>query len=337
METISRSLQQRKRLEVFSRVRWEAMTLVEASILLRLSYRQTKRVWCQYQASGCEGLLHRVRGRLSNRQWRVAACQAVHAWLDMASTERSVSPTSEDVLEGERPMTQVGRKISALDVELILALSSQVKGRVERRNGTLQNRLVKAIRRAGILGIGSANRFLDEQFLPELNGRFTVSGRASESHHRAVMAELDLARALSIQKERAVHNDWTVRWQNRNVRLSCELSEPVQLRQRVTLCRQFDDSLHVLVGEVQPGCSPTRSELQGHDRKIPLGLRRVRAKARNCERIIHRELSRPDHRAPNAPFAIASQRDVLWTRNRGTLLTEYPTVADRISLHSSRG
>ena len=188
METISRSLQQRKRLEVFSRVRWEAMTLVEASILLRLSYRQTKRVWCQYQASGCEGLLHRVRGRLSNRQWRVAACQAVHAWLDMASTERSVSPTSEDVLEGERPMTQVGRKISALDVELILALSSQVKGRVERRNGTLQNRLVKAIRRAGILGIGSANRFLDEQFLPELNGRFTVSGRASESHHRAVTA-----------------------------------------------------------------------------------------------------------------------------------------------------
>ena len=55
METIPMSLQERKRLEGFSRVRLEEMTLVEASKLLALSYRQTKRVWSRYQAVGDAG------------------------------------------------------------------------------------------------------------------------------------------------------------------------------------------------------------------------------------------------------------------------------------------
>src|SRR5688572_9817916 len=68
METIQMSLQERKRLEVFSRVHLGEMTLVEASELLGLSYRQTKRVWGRYQSAGDTGLVHRGRGRVSNRQ-----------------------------------------------------------------------------------------------------------------------------------------------------------------------------------------------------------------------------------------------------------------------------
>ncbi len=68
METISMSFRERKRLEVFSRVGLGEMTLVEASEILRLSYRQTKRVWSRYEATGDTGLVHRGRGRASNRQ-----------------------------------------------------------------------------------------------------------------------------------------------------------------------------------------------------------------------------------------------------------------------------
>jgi len=180
-------------------------------------------------------------------------------------------PTSEEILGDETPATQFGRAMSELDVELILARSPQAKGRVERMNGTLQDRLVKAMRRAGISDIASANQFLDEKFLPELNGRFTVSAAASEDQHRAVTSELDLARILSIQEERVVQNDWTVRWKNRILQLSRESSEFIQPRQRVTLCEQLDGALRVFVGEVELNWSPTQSESQGKDRKIALG------------------------------------------------------------------
>lgn len=67
METISMSFRERKRLEVFSRVGLGEMTLVEASEILRLSYRQTKRVWSRYKATGDTGLVHGGRGRPGER------------------------------------------------------------------------------------------------------------------------------------------------------------------------------------------------------------------------------------------------------------------------------
>src|SRR5476651_2146240 len=67
MGTISMSRKERKRLEAFSRVTSGGMSLVEASELLRLSYRQTKRAWSRYQSAGDAGLVHRLRGRAPNR------------------------------------------------------------------------------------------------------------------------------------------------------------------------------------------------------------------------------------------------------------------------------
>ena len=67
MGTISMSRKERKRLEAFSRVKMGGMTLVEASEVLGLSYRQTKRAWSRYQNEGDAGLVHRLRGRAPNR------------------------------------------------------------------------------------------------------------------------------------------------------------------------------------------------------------------------------------------------------------------------------
>ena len=72
-------------------------------------------------------------------------------------------------------MTQFGRAMRELGVELILANSPQAKGRVERMNGTLQDRLVKEMRLAGVSDIASANAFLDGSFLAEFNEKFAVA------------------------------------------------------------------------------------------------------------------------------------------------------------------
>ena len=67
MEALAMSKKERRRLELFSRVREGELTLVKASELLGLSYRQAKRVYGRYRSEGDRGVVHRLRGRVSNR------------------------------------------------------------------------------------------------------------------------------------------------------------------------------------------------------------------------------------------------------------------------------
>jgi hypothetical protein len=111
-------------------------------------------------------------------------------------------------LAGEAPQTQFGRAMAALGVELILANSPQAKGRVERMNGVLQDRLIKEMRLAGISDIESANRFLDEKYLRAFNRQFARQAASPVDVHRAVPRNLN--EVLSWQEERVVQGDWTV-------------------------------------------------------------------------------------------------------------------------------
>jgi hypothetical protein len=111
-------------------------------------------------------------------------------------------------LAGKEPQTQFGRAMATLAVELILANSPQAKGRVERMNGVLQDRLVKALRLAGINDLETANRFLAETFLAAFNRKFNVVAASPADVHRGVPRELD--EVLSWEAERVVQRDWTV-------------------------------------------------------------------------------------------------------------------------------
>jgi transposase len=132
-------------------------------------------------------------------------------YVDRAGIYRSdKEPTLEQELAGERPLTHFGRAMKTLEVELILATSPQAKGRVERVNGTLQDRLVKAMRLANLSDIASANRFLDQSFLASFNAKFNVAAADASDAHRAVAAEL--GEVLCEQHERKVGRDWCVQW-----------------------------------------------------------------------------------------------------------------------------
>jgi transposase len=113
-----------------------------------------------------------------------------------------------DQLAGQEPQTQFGRAMAQLEVELILANSPQAKGRVERMNGTLQDRLVKALRLEGIRDLGVANQYLRKTFLPALNRRFQVKPASAADVHRAVPQRL--VEVLSWEQERVVQRDWTL-------------------------------------------------------------------------------------------------------------------------------
>jgi hypothetical protein len=155
-------------------------------------------------------------------------------------TERE--PSVAEQLAEEQPVTQFGRAMKQLGVKIELAYSPQAKGRVERRNGLLQDRLVKELRLAGINDLEPANRFLEEKFLPELNRRFWVKPAQEADAHRAVPR--DLAQVLSWEEERVVQRDWTVTWQGRWFQIESE-HEALNLVKRSVTVRQLRD------GEVQ--------------------------------------------------------------------------------------
>ena len=390
METLEMSGRERKRLEVMSQVKAGRLRLSVASELLGVSYRQAKRIWRRYQSEGDGALVHRLRGKKSNRPGNqslkkralarykkmygdygptlaaeylakdglAAPVSTLRRWLmqaglwtrqrrsrqhrrrrarkehfgelvqmdgshhdwfegrraeavlmvmiddatsriwarffeeetlaaamemmqrytlrqglpralyvDRAGIYRSDrEPTADEIVAGKEPQTQFGRAMETLDVRLILAHSPQAKGRVERVNGTLQDRLVKAMRQRKIKNLSSANKFLEEEYLKPFNAKFGKTPAQSADLHRALSPKVELAQVLAVHEERVVHNDWTVRWQNAFLQLDSDCG--MQPGQRVVVCHQLDGRLRLFSGDCELAYRTTRSH-PGQSRRRP--------------------------------------------------------------------
>lgn len=178
-------------------------------------------------------------------------------YVDRAATYRSDrEPTAQELVDEQKPVTQFGRAMRELDVELILANSPQAKGRVERQNATLQDRLVKAMRLAGISTIEAANAFLAGTasnskpqaptvgFLAELNEKFSVEPGKKADVHREV--KTDLSEVLCVQEERVVGRDWCVQWQGRFLQIDKAHERLALATKRVTVREKADGTLGLL-------------------------------------------------------------------------------------------
>lgn len=137
----------------------------------------------------------------------------VSIYLDKFSTYKQNQPTAK---ENHELKTQFGRAMEELMTELIFAHSPQAKGRIERVFETLQDRLVKELRLAGISDVNEANRYLEEKFVPEFNARFAVSALKKADMHRrlSVRESKKLDSIFSKQSRRTVQNDFTFSFQN---------------------------------------------------------------------------------------------------------------------------
>lgn len=130
-----------------------------------------------------------------------------------------VEPTPKQELRGEEPLTQFGRMCAQLGIRIVAAHSPQAKGRVERKNGVHQDRLVKKLRRKGIATDEQANAFLQSEYLPGLNQRFAKTPARPENYHRTAPSTEELDAIFRLQSERWVSNDWVVRHHGRLLQL----------------------------------------------------------------------------------------------------------------------
>lgn len=116
-------------------------------------------------------------------------------------------------------LTQVGRALKRLGIEHILAYSPQARGRSERVNRTLQDRLVQELRAQGIRRVEAANRYLEERFIPLYNNEF-AKHPVDEASAFVALGNVDLNEILCHEEERCVGRDNTV--QLEGVRLQLE-------------------------------------------------------------------------------------------------------------------
>ena len=153
--------------------------------------------------------------------------------------------TVDEALSSTPPVTQFGRAMAKLNVKLICAHSPQAKGRVERRHGVFQNRLVKGMRLKKISTLEGANRYLDEEFLSAMNEQFSVEAREQTDVHRRVPQGTKLDHVLCFEEERVVQNDWTISWQNRHFQLREQHRKLSLSKKRIMVSERLDGTLRM--------------------------------------------------------------------------------------------
>jgi len=173
--------------------------------------------------------------------------QAVYT--DKASLfQPTLAPGWKEEEPGPKTETQLGRGFRELGIEWIAAHSPQAKGRIERCFGTLQDRLVKGLRKAGARTEEEANQYLGQEFLKEWNERFTVQAASEADAHRPLGKALSLESILSHMEQRRVMNDYTVAWEGRRWQIPTAAVRPGLRRSSIRIEARLDGTLRARLG-----------------------------------------------------------------------------------------
>lgn len=168
--------------------------------------------------------------------------RASHFWL----TPKAGEPVDRQAL------TQVGRAMRELGIQMIPAYSPQARGRSERSFRTWQGRLPQELRLAGISTLDEANRFLRERYVAEFNERFSLAA-AAEGTAFVPCTRADLDRVFSLQHERVVARDNTVSFARLTLQVERQQWRATLAGCRVMVYEHLDGTLSLGYGTHEVG------------------------------------------------------------------------------------
>ena len=142
-------------------------------------------------------------------------------------------------------LTQFGRAMQELDIQIICADTPQAKGRIERANQTLQDRLVKELRLRGISDMQAGNAYLPE-FRQDFNRRFAVAPRSSHEAHRPLLATENLELILSRQDTRTLSKNLTVQFNQVIYQIQSDRPDYALRNAQVTVCQNAQGEVTIL-------------------------------------------------------------------------------------------
>ena len=199
--------------------------------------------------------------------------------------------TLEDELAGKLPESQVQRVMRELGIEAIPAHSPQAKGRVERTWGTLQDRLTKEMRLAGVSSIDQANEFL-RRFIPGYNQRFGREPVNPENAWVVLEPGIDIPYYFSTSETRTVKPDYTISWNSKTLQI---------------LPRSTDRHL---VGKTVDVHVTPEGDVYLYDGKVTLDHRLLEARPKAVQTARQKPASHPS--SPPDPAAAARRRAWLY-------------------------
>src|SRR5579863_8366891 len=227
-----------------------------------------------------------------------------------------VTPKAGEKVDKHR-LTQVGRAMKELGVQMIPAYSPQARGRGERSFGTWQGRLPQELRLAGIETVEGANRFLREHYIAVFNQKFTVPAREKGTAFRRTTRS-DLNWIFTVQTERVVAKDNTVAIKDRLWQIDKTRFRNTLAGTTVTIHEHLDDTVSIRYGPHVVGRYTATGEIR------PAGVKQLpesRGKGGPVETVEnqkqvfprpHRPLEIPqprrDSHFPTAPTAITLLR-----------------------------
>lgn len=142
-------------------------------------------------------------------------------------------------------LTQFGRAMLELDVEILCANTPQAKGRVERAIQTLQDRLPKEMRLRNLCSWAAGNTFLPE-FLADFNQRFSEEPRSDVNAHRPLTPKDDLARILSWQETRSLSKNLTLQFYKTVYQIQSKRPSYALRNAQVTVCLYPNEDISIL-------------------------------------------------------------------------------------------
>ena len=185
-----------------------------------------------------------------------------------------VTPKTGEPVDKSR-LTQVGRALKELGIQMIPAYSPQARGRSERSFGTWQSRLPQELRLAAITTVEAANRFLRERYLEEFNARFTVKAAERGTAFRRC-GRNDLDWIFSIQTERVVSKDNTVAIRDQWWQLDKTRWRHTLAGQTVTIHQHLDGTVSIrygphVVGRGKDGAVENQNQVSHRSLEIASG------------------------------------------------------------------
>ena len=142
-------------------------------------------------------------------------------------------------------LTQFGRAMQSLEIPILCANTPQAKGRVERVNQTLQDRLVKEMRLRRINNMQQGNAYLPE-FIADFNARFAVQPRSSLDAHRPMKAHQNLDQILVWQETRLITKNLTLQFKNVVYQIQTDRPAYALHKAQVTVCQDDQGNVSIL-------------------------------------------------------------------------------------------
>ncbi len=155
-------------------------------------------------------------------------------------------PTIEEQLTGQDPRTAFGEACEKLGIDIIAAHSPQAKGRVERSNGTYQDRLVKELALRGITTCKTTDKLLQKDFCESLNTKFAVQPISDKDFHRPVPKGILLENIFCFEALRVVQNDWVISHEGTFYQIAKDNKPLPRPKDKILVRTRLDGTVHLI-------------------------------------------------------------------------------------------